>query len=97
MEIMREMRENPKERLGGFETLAVRDYKKGVRVDKKTGEETKTGLPSSNVLYFELSGNAWCCVRPSGTEPKIKFYFGVKGASLTDAEEKLTALRKDLI
>ncbi len=96
-EIMREMRENPKERLGGCEVLAVRDYKKGVRVDKRTGEETKTGLPSSNVLYFELSGDAWCCVRPSGTEPKIKFYFGVKGESLSDAEEKLKALREDLI
>ncbi len=96
-EIMREMRENPKERLGGCEVLAVRDYKKGVRVDKRTGEETKTGLPSSNVLYFELSEDAWCCVRPSGTEPKIKFYFGVKGASLSDAEEKLKALREDLI
>jgi phosphoglucomutase len=61
-----------------------------------SGEVTKTGLPSSNVLYYELSDNAWCCVRPSGTEPKIKFYFGVKGTSLKDAEEKLEVLKNDL-
>ena len=59
-----------------------------------TGEITETGLPASNVLYYELSENAWCCVRPSGTEPKIKFYFGVKGNSLEDAEEKLKALEE---
>ena len=58
---------------------------------------TKTGLPTSNVLYYELSDNAWCCVRPSGTEPKIKYYFGVKGTSLTDADAKLAALKEDLL
>ena len=76
---------------------AIRDYKEDTRKDLKTGEVTKTGLPASNVLYYELSDNAWCCVRPSGTEPKIKFYYGVKGTSLQDAEEKLEALKKDLV
>ena len=81
-QMMSDMRNNPKKRLGGFEVLAVRDYKEDTRKDLKTGEVTKTGLPASNVLYYELSDNAWCCVRPSGTEPKIKFYYGVKGTSL---------------
>ena len=62
-----------------------------------TGQVAATGLPSSNVLYYELSDNAWCCVRPSGTEPKIKYYFGVKGSSLEDAERRLAALRDDLL
>ena len=93
-QMMSDMRNNPKKTLGGFEVLAVRDYKEDTRKDLKTGEVTKTGLPASNVLYYELSDNAWCCVRPSGTEPKIKFYYGVKGTSLQDAEEKLEALRE---
>ena len=59
-----------------------------------TGETTPSGLPQSNVLYYELDDEAWCCVRPSGTEPKIKYYFGVKGNSFKDAEEKLEALKK---
>ena len=96
-QMMSDMRNNPKKTLGGFEVLAVRDYKEATRKDLKTGEVTKTGLPASNVLYYELSDNAWCCVRPSGTEPKIKFYYGVKGTSLQDAEEKLEALKKDLV
>jgi phosphoglucomutase len=62
-----------------------------------TGSKDPTGLPSSNVLYYELSDNAWCCVRPSGTEPKIKYYFGVKGTSLSDADEKLAALKEALV
>ena len=96
-QMMSDMRNNPKKTLGGFEVLAVRDYKEDTRKDLKTGEVTKTGLPASNVLYYELSDNAWCCVRPSGTEPKIKFYYGAKGTSLQDAEEKLEALKKDLV
>ena len=96
-EMMSRMRGEPKASLGGFEVLAVRDYQADTRKDLKTGEVTSTGLPKSNVLYYELSGNAWCCVRPSGTEPKIKFYFGVKGTSLEDAEEKLEGLKADLV
>ena len=67
------------------------------RIDFATGEKTSTGLPSSNVLYYELEDNAWCCVRPSGTEPKIKFYFGVKGEDMADAETKLGKLREDML
>ena len=61
-----------------------------------TGQEGKTGLPKSNVLYFELPDDEWCCARPSGTEPKIKFYMGVKGTSLEDAQAKLETLTEDL-
>ena len=58
---------------------------------------TKTGLPSSNVLYYDLTDDAWLCVRPSGTEPKVKFYYGVKGTSLTDADEKSEKLGKEVM
>ena len=95
--MMSESRQNPPKELGGFQVLAVRDYKEDRRKDMVTGEVTATGLPSSNVLYYELSDNAWCCVRPSGTEPKIKYYFGVKGSSLADAGQKLEALKNDLL
>ena len=77
--------------------LAVRDYKADTRKDMKTGEVTATGLPSSNVLYFELSNDAWCCVRPSGTEPKIKFYVGVKGTSLEGADKTLEELKAEVL
>ena len=93
-EMMSNFRSNPPKELGGFKVLALRDYKEDVRKDMETGEAAPTGLPSSNVLYYELENNAWCCVRPSGTEPKIKFYFGVKGESLADAEAKLENLKK---
>ena len=63
----------------------------------KTGEVTVTGLPGSNVLYYELSDNAWCCVRPSGTEPKIKFYVGVKGTSLEGADAELEELKAQVL
>lgn len=86
--MMNAFRENPPKELGGFKVLACRDYKSDCRRDMITGETT------SNVLYYELENNAWCCVRPSGTEPKIKYYFGVKGENFKDAEEKLEALKK---
>ena len=92
-QMMTGFRENPPKELAGHTVLAVRDYKADTRKDLATGEVTATGLPTSNVLYYELSDQAWCCVRPSGTEPKIKFYFGVKGESLEDAEAKLEALK----
>ena len=91
-QMMSDMRNNPKKTLGGFEVLAVRDYKEDTRKDLKTGEVTKTGLPASNVLYYELEDDAWVCVRPSGTEPKVKFYLGVKGTSLEDADARSKAL-----
>lgn len=92
--MMNAFRENPPKELGGFKVLACRDCKSDCRRDMITGETTSTGLPTSNVLYYELENNAWCCVRPSGTEPKIKYYFGVKGENFKDAEEKLEALKK---
>ena len=92
--MMNAFRENPPKELGGFKVLACRDYKSDCRRDMITGETTSTGLPTSNVLYYELENNAWCCVRPSGTEPKIKYYFGVKGENFKDAEEKLETLKK---
>ena len=95
--MMNEMRSNPPKKIGAWDVLALRDYKKDTRTEIASGKVTPTGLPESNVLYYELSDNAWCCVRPSGTEPKIKFYYGVKGTSLQDAEEKLEALKKDLV
>lgn len=96
-EMMQEARSNPPKMVGNYRVLAVRDYKEGIRKDLETGEASATGLPISNVLYYELEGQAWCCVRPSGTEPKIKYYFGVKGTSLADAEEKLEGLKKGML
>jgi phosphoglucomutase len=86
--IMSNLRENPPARFGEYEVLAVRDYEKDTITNLSTGVVTTTGLPKSNVLYFELTSDAWICVRPSGTEPKIKIYFGVVGESLEDAEKK---------
>lgn len=95
--MMKDARENPPKMLGGSRVLAVRDYKRDMRTDLVTGQVTSTGLPESDVLYYELEGEAWCCVRPSGTEPKMKYYFGVKGTSLEDAERKLEALKEDMV
>jgi len=91
-EMLNDLRTTPPTRFGKFEVLAIRDYKTDERKDMKTGEVTATGLPSSNVLYYELDNNSWCCARPSGTEPKIKFYMGVKGISLEDANKELEEL-----
>lgn len=96
-DMMSQARSNPPKTLGGLKVLAVRDYKEDIRKDLVTGETAPTGLPSSNVLYYELENNAWCCVRPSGTEPKIKYYFGVKGNSLEDAAQKLETLKQDML
>lgn len=93
--LMKKLRENPPEKIGNFEVLKVRDYKKGIVVDRQKKGVEPTGLPESDVLYFDLSQDAWCCVRPSGTEPKIKFYMGVKGDSLNHAEELLEKFKKD--
>ncbi len=90
--ILQEMRENPPKTFGEYEVEKIRDYEKGRIVDCNTKQMYNTGLPKSNVLYYELSDNAWCCVRPSGTEPKIKYYVGVKGKSLEDAEKRMEKL-----
>lgn len=86
--IMTSLRENSPAEVGGYKVLAIRDYKEDTRKELETGKMTKTGLPSSNVLYFEMEGDTWLCIRPSGTEPKIKLYYGVKGSSLEDADNK---------
>ena len=90
--IMETLRNNTPTEVGGYKVTSARDYKLDTIKDMATGEVKPTGLPSSNVLYYNLEDGAWICVRPSGTEPKIKFYFGVKGTSLEDAEEKENAL-----
>lgn len=95
-EIMDNMRKNPPKAFGDLEVLRFRDYKTGKIMDMKTGEVSETNLPNSNVLYFELPDNFWCCARPSGTEPKIKFYMGVKGNSIEDAQAKVEKLTEDL-
>ena len=92
--IMEKLRANKPEKLGDYKVLEIRDYKKNEVLNVETGKITETGLPNSNVLYYDLENNSWCCARPSGTEPKIKFYVGVKGTSLEDSEKKLNDLKQ---
>ena len=87
-DIMNALRTDAPAGIAGYKVLSARDYKTGVIRDLATGEEKPTGLPVSNVLYYDMEDGAWMCVRPSGTEPKIKFYYGVKGSSLENADEK---------
>lgn len=94
-EIMEGYRKNPPKAAGDYKVLKLRDYSKDTITDIETGAVTPTGLPKSDVLYFDLNDNAWCAVRPSGTEPKIKFYFGVKGSTMEDAGVRLSKLMKD--
>ena len=96
-EILETLRKEPPTAFGEFKVLRARDYKADTIKDLETGEVVPTGLPSSNVLYYDLSDDAWVCVRPSGTEPKVKFYFGVKGTSLEDAQLKSEGLGKFLL
>ena len=94
--MMEKLRSNPPKNFGDLQVVEMRDYDKDQVKDMATGEVRPTGLPKSNVLYFELTNNSWCCARPSGTEPKIKFYMGVKGTSLEDAQAKVDKLTADL-
>ena len=94
--IMNTLRENTPTEVAVYKVLSARDYKLDVIKDMTTGETKPTGLPQSNVLYYDLSDHVWLCVRPSGTEPKIKFYFGVVGTSLEDAEAKAAAMGKEV-
>ena len=96
-EIMNSLRQNPPSEFAGHKVVAVRDYKADTIKNLETGEVTPTGLPNSNVLYYELTNDAWVCVRPSGTEPKVKFYYGVKGTSLEDADEKSAVMGKAVL
>lgn len=95
-EIMNKLRSNPPKKIGDWDVLSFRDYDKDEITDLKTGEKKPSGLPKSNVLYFDLTDGAWCCGRPSGTEPKIKFYMGVKGSNLLDATDKVAKLTESL-
>ena len=95
-EIMNKLRQNPPKAFGEYKVLRFRDYEEDRIVDMETGAETKTGLPKSNVLYFELPNNWWCCARPSGTEPKIKFYMGVTGDSIENADANVEKLTEEL-
>ena len=95
-ELMSKLRSNPPKNFGDLKVKEFRDYNTGKILNLETGEEKETGLPKSNVLYFDLTNDSWCCARPSGTEPKIKFYMGVKGTGLEDAEERLNKLTEDL-
>ena len=96
-DILSSLRKNPPTKIGDYEVLKVRDYDADTIKDTKTGEITTTGLPQSNVLYYELSNHAWACVRPSGTEPKIKIYFGVVGKSIEDANQVSVKFKEDMM
>ena len=96
-DIMNSLRQNPPAEFAGHKVVAVRDYKADTIKNLETGEVIPTGLPNSNVLYYELTNDAWVCVRPSGTEPKVKFYYGVKGTSLADADEKSAVMGKAVL
>ena len=95
--ILETLRKNPPAEIGGYQVTSARDYKLDTVRNMATGEITETGLPKSNVLYYDLTDDAWLCVRPSGTEPKVKFYYGVKGTSLADADEKSKALGEKVL
>lgn len=95
--IISDLRKNAPREIGGQKVLALRDYRAGTRTSLPEGTVTRLALPQSNVLYFELEEDGWCCVRPSGTEPKIKFYFGVRGADMRAADEKLLRLKEGLL
>ena len=96
-EMMTDMRNKDVEQIGKYKVLCFKDVDKDYVKNMTTGEESKTGLPKSNVLYYQLEDNAWCCVRPSGTEPKIKLYFGVKGECEKCVTEKLEELKEAMV
>lgn len=95
--IMSSLRSESITQIDTLKVLKVRDYEKNTITDLTTGEVTVSGLPQSNVLYYDLEDGAWACVRPSGTEPKIKLYYGIKGTSLEDADAKLESLQAALV
>ena len=96
-EIMDKMRNIEISKIGDYKVLSFRDIENNIKKDLKTGKITETGLPKSNVLYYELENDSWCCIRPSGTEPKIKVYFGIKGTSNEDAKIKLDELKQAMV
>lgn len=96
-EIMDTFRSEAPELIGSAKVTVIEDYKKSVRFERESKAESVIDLPSSNVLKYVLSDGSWFCLRPSGTEPKIKFYFGVKGASAQEAREKLEGIQNDVM
>lgn len=96
-EMMTKTREKEVTHIGNLKVLTFKDIEKDIVINKITGETTKTGLPKSNVLYYELEDNNWCCVRPSGTEPKIKLYMGVKGKTSQEADQKIQTLKENMV
>lgn len=96
-EMMTNMRNTPIDKIGKYKVLEFKDIDRDYVKDMVTGKESKSGLPKSNVLYYGLEDNSWCCVRPSGTEPKIKLYMGIKGKSAEDATVKLEELKKAMV
>ncbi len=96
-EMMTNMRNTPVEKIGNYAVLNFKDIDRDFAKNMVTGEETTTGLPKSNVLYYGLEDDSWCCIRPSGTEPKIKLYMGVKGSSEEDAIQKLDELKNAMV
>lgn len=96
-EMMDKMRNTEISKIGEYKVLSFRDIENNIKKDVQTGKITETGLPKSNVLYYELENDSWCCIRPSGTEPKIKVYFGIKGISNEDAKVKLENLKTAML
>ena len=96
-EIMDTLRKNPPTQVGDYKVTSFRDYKEDKITNLETKEVCPTGLPKSNVLYFDMTDDAWLCVRPSGTEPKVKFYYGIKGTSLEDADAKSEKLGEEVL
>ena len=94
--MMTRMRDKKVDKIGDRKVKVFKDIDRDIVENMGTGEISKTGLPKSNVLYYDLPDDEWCCVRPSGTEPKIKLYMGVKGSSENDADEKLQNLKDDM-
>ena len=90
--MMDKLRKDPPKEFGELKVRKFLDYKEHKTIDFENGTTGETDLPTSNVLYFDLENDSWCCARPSGTEPKIKFYMGIRGSSLEDAAAKLDAL-----
>ena len=95
-ELLEKIRSNPLKEIGGYKVINIRDYQSGNCVNLKTGKETEIKLPKSNVLYYDLEDDGWCCIRPSGTEPKVKFYMGVKGKSEEDAIHRIEKIKENM-
>ncbi len=96
-ELMENLRKNPIIAFGEYKVKSISDYSTSKKRDMLTGQETDIKLPVSNVLYYELENDEWCCARPSGTEPKIKFYMGVKASTMEEAEKRLENLKEEVL